>query len=277
MLSRFIVPVAMLNRLPEFRDDVFAAFPPFPLGVSGKHAEDESHFVQTIEDDLQTIEKLHNTLPGWVRVDVLETGLPAALFTGEQNYTDIIAELSALLEDNGPRYFSPFLEIPWADGWNDNRDTFIKTLAKQNRSTEITVGIKVSTGGATPEAFPGTDVLAHIIGICRDHNIPLKMTGGLLHPFRHHDESMNTDMHGFINVITAVTLARTAFLEYTDIETILKDQNADHFILNDEGIAYGDWSASTDDISLARQQGLVSIGIEDLHLAIDSLRKSKLL
>ena len=66
---------------------------------------------------------------------------------------------------------------------------------------------KLRTGGVTPEAFPGEDVLAGCLVAVAGRRIPFKCTAGLHHAVRCTDETARLEQHGFLNVLLAVRAA----------------------------------------------------------------------
>ena len=63
---------------------------------------------------------------------------------------------------------------------------------------------KLRTGGVTPEAFPGEEMLAACLVSVAGRRIPFKCTAGLHHAVRSTDQASGLEQHGFLNVMLAV-------------------------------------------------------------------------
>jgi len=66
---------------------------------------------------------------------------------------------------------------------------------------------KLRTGGVTPEAFPGVEMLAGCLASVAGRRIPFKCTAGLHQAVRSTDQAIGLEQHGFLNVILAVRAA----------------------------------------------------------------------
>jgi hypothetical protein len=57
--------------------------------------------------------------------------------------------------------------------------------------------------------------------------VPLKFTAGLHHPIRHSNDSVQTKMHGFINVFAAAAIAYAhRAVDAQQVQAILEDEDA---------------------------------------------------
>src|SRR5207249_4476257 len=68
-------------------------------------------------------------------------------------------------------------------------------------------GFKLRTGGVTADAFPSGGQIARALVASGRCKVPIKFTAGLHHPVRLFHPSVNTKMHGFLNVLGAGVLA----------------------------------------------------------------------
>jgi hypothetical protein len=80
--------------------------------------------------------------------------------------------------------------------------------------------VKLRTGGADADAFPGSDELATCIGAALDRELSFKCTAGLHHALRHRDTATGFEHHGFLNVLLA-TRASLDGAEPTDVAAVL--------------------------------------------------------
>src|SRR5262249_41962023 len=100
------------------------------------------------------------------------------------------------------------------------------------------LGFKLRTGGLEAEMFPTVEQVAAVIDACRRHRLSWKATAGLHHPFRKHRAEVNACMHGFVNLLSAMTLAAVHDLSVEQLTQILADEVADHFRFDDAGLTW---------------------------------------
>jgi hypothetical protein len=84
---------------------------------------------------------------------------------------------------------------------------------------------KLRTGGITPEAFPGEEMLAGCLASVAGRRIPFKCTAGLHHAVRSTDQATGLEQHGFLNVMLAVRAA-VDDADGDDIAAILAERDA---------------------------------------------------
>lgn len=84
-------------------------------------------------------------------------------------------------------------------------------------------GLKLRTGGATSDAFPTEERLAHALDNCLGQGREFKLTAGLHNAVRHTDPATGFEHHGFLNVILAVRAALDAALP-TEIAAVLAER-----------------------------------------------------
>jgi hypothetical protein len=133
-------------------------------------------------------------------------------------------------------------------------------------------GFKLRCGGLEAAAFPASEQVAFTIVACRDAAIPLKFTAGLHHPIRHYGESVQTKMHGFINVFAAGVLAHARRLNEEQVQAIIEDEDARNFVFSAEALRWKDWQATTREVEAARRM-VVSFGSCSFDEPHDGLRK----
>ena len=121
-------------------------------------------------------------------------------------------------------------------------------------------GFKLRTGGVEAAAFPPVERIARCIIDCRAQRLPIKFTAGLHHPIRHFNSSVNTKMHGFINVFVAGVLAHALQLAEEQLIPILNDEDPASFRFDDDGLHYKEYRATTRQIEDARRQLVISFG-----------------
>ena len=84
------------------------------------------------------------------------------------------------------------------------------------------------------------------------HDVPLKFTAGLHHPVRQFHASVDTKMHGFLNVFGAGVLGREEDWDVPQTATMLADEDSSAFRFEDATFVWRDWRISTDDIIAQR-------------------------
>jgi len=118
---------------------------------------------------------------------------------------------------------------------------------------------------------------AALIVACRDASVPFKATAGLHHPIRHYDDGLDTEMHGFLNIFAAAVRAAEHRLDRTDVQTILREENADNFRFLKDAVAWRDLTVSLDGVRHARDTLALSFGSCSFEEPIDHLRDLELL
>lgn len=126
----------------------------------------------------------------WLRLAAIELPVPV----GE--LPEALDDLRTVVDTRG---CAVFVEVPVAD----------LTTAITDQLAGSGLGLKLRTGGATTEAFPGDAVLAAAISTAVRSPVPFKCTAGLHNALGHRDRATGFDHHGFLNVLLAVHAAQT--------------------------------------------------------------------
>ncbi|MDQ6765004.1 MAG: hypothetical protein M3Z22_02735, partial [Verrucomicrobiota bacterium] len=106
--------------------------------------------------------------------------------------------------------------------------------------------------------------------------VPIKFTAGLHHPVRHFHPSVQTKMHGFLNVLGAGVLVREHDWDVQQTAAMLDDEEAESFVFSDEAFAWREWSVPTASIAQARKL-VTSFGSCSFDEPRDDLRALNLL
>jgi hypothetical protein len=136
----------------------------------------------------------------------------------------------------------------------DSINMFLESPAPQPYA-----GFKLRTGGVEASAFPPVDKVAWAIRASLDSPARIKFTAGLHHPIRHFNQSVNTQMHGFINVFVAGVMAHAHGFDESQLIEILSDEDAASFRFDDDGLQYKAHRATLEQITAARQR-VISFG-----------------
>lgn len=257
MLSRFIVPAKRLVELPNFEGNLSFSL----LGRGGKDADD---FLENLNLDLADIHAFQETHKSAV-LNMVETALPVSAFAGQSSH-GLVNEAADLFNRNG---LTVFFEIAAGDEWQARAEKMIRALRKIK---DKHVGFKLRTGGVTADAFPSTNQIAWAIASVCDAGVPMKCTAGLHHPIRHYNESVQTKMHGFLNVFCAGVLAVTNSLNPEGIHAILEDENAASFVFDETGFSWKNLRVTNSEILNARIY-MTSFGSCSFDEPRDDLRK----
>ena len=262
MLSRFIIPAKRLAELPGFYEELSFSM----LGRGGKN---EAEFLENLKQDLMDIHSFR-AFNRQAVTDMFEVMLPASVLEEKTRAHDLVNSTADVLNLNG---ISVFFEAPFGEGWQVRAENLIRLLRKFK---DRHVGFKLRTGGVTADAFPSTEQVAWAIAFVRDAGVPMKFTAGLHHPVRHFNESVQTKMHGFLNVFGAGVLAVIKNLTVEQIQSILEDEDSDSFVFDEAGFAWKDLRVATSGILQARQQ-ILSFGSCSFDEPREDLRALRLL
>lgn len=262
MLSRFVIPA---RRLTELSPLLPAAgnFSFTLLGRSGKDADEFSHNLEMDVQEMRSFASLHAER---VVLDMFEVALPASSFDDQFALNTLVKQTADLLNING---LTVFFEAPFGDDWQMRADKLFYALRKVK---DKHVGFKLRTGGVTADAFPTTEQVAWTIVEARDSGIPIKCTAGLHHPIRHFNESVQTKMHGFLNVFGAGVLAVANGVSQDLVQFILDDEDPASFSFSDDAFEWKGLHAGTADIEKIRHQ-VTSFGSCSFDEPREDLRK----
>lgn len=238
MLSRFVIPAKRLAELPAFEERLsFTA-----LGRGGKDVDD---FLLNMKLDIADIDTFRVARSN-ASVDMYEVALPVSSLTDKFTANDLVTRAADALNRNG---ITVFFEAPFGEGWQERAEKLLRALRKVK---DKHVGFKLRTGGVTAEAFPSTEQVAWAIIQTREAGVPLKCTAGLHHPLRHFNPSVQTKMHGFLNVFGAGVLASANGISQTEIQAILEDEDPSNFVFDETGFEWQGLRVVTPRIQKAR-------------------------
>ncbi len=137
-----------------------------------------------------------------------------------------------------------FLEAP-----PDDAERTIAALAAHRSDRAPTqFGFKLRTGGVVASAFPSSMQIARALIAAVEHRVPIKFTAGLHHPVRQFHTSVETKMHGFLNVLGAGMLAAEHGWNSPQTAAMLDDEDSTSFEFTDESFGWREWQVTTDRI-----------------------------
>ena len=262
MLSRFVIPARRLTELSP----LLPAVGNFSFTLLGRSGKDAVEFSRNLELDVQEIRSFASLHTERVVLDMFEVTLPASSFDDQFALNTLVKQTADLLNING---LTVFFEAPFGDDWQMRADKLFYALRKVK---DKHVGFKLRTGGVTADAFPTTEQVAWTIVEARDSGIPIKCTAGLHHPIRHFNESVQTKMHGFLNVFGAGVLAAANGISQDLVQFILDDEDPASFSFSDDAFEWKGLHADTADIERIRHQ-VTSFGSCSFDEPREDLRK----
>jgi hypothetical protein len=231
MLGRFICPAAKLNDLLPYLDELFTETMPLPLSVLANDADVTVPFRDAAGDR--------------ATIDVIEAKLPAASTESLPKFVDLAHRANARV----------FCEAPLTRAYRDDIPPLARSIAMHPQ-----LGLKLRTGGVEASAFPSPEQVAFVIADCRDARCPLKFTAGLHHPIRLFHESVQTKMHGFVNVFAAAVLAHVHGMDEHGVRLILESESPADFTFDEYGLAWKTLRASNQRIEQVRKHFAISFG-----------------
>jgi len=136
----------------------------------------------------------------------------------------------------------------------DEAERAIATLAAHGRTyTGARFGFKLRTGGVVASSFPSSMQIARALVAAAEHRVPIKFTAGLHHPIRQFHPSVQTKMHGFLNVLGAGVLAAEYSWDQQQTAAMLEDEDASSFVFSDESFRWREWQIAPERIRVQRE------------------------
>lgn len=275
MLSRFICPAAKLAKLGAYVH-LFSDSSPLTLSVLGRASYSADKFLAGLDKSLAHIVVFREAYGSRALVEMIELPLPPG-----RPPSDLFDRAAELIEARNLRHLMPFYEARPEGNWQRAVETTLDGIVAHNTrragAQGWLAGFKLRTGGVTANAFPTAEQIAFVIVACRKRGIALKFTAGLHHPVRRFDWSIQTKMHGFLNVFAAGILSHARRLSAADVQAILEEERAARFRFSDRGFSWNGLGATVDEIAAARRSAIVSFGSCDFDEPRDDLRALGLL
>lgn len=256
MLARFVCPAARLAELAPLIEDAESDPGPVRIAVLGAGGDDPPAFSASIENDAASMRDFRDRLGAAAIVDAFEVKLPA------QGHPSEVVDLSFhhLADVADPRPVA-FFETPLIGEAPDPAPVAIGVAAAGHEiDPNRRAGLKIRCGGLDAAAVPTVDAVAAAIIASVATGLPLKATQGLHHPIRHRDPMLGTTVHGFVNLLTASILARTAGTDEAEVRAILADDDPAAFTVDDSGLHWRNRTAGNEAIVDGRSTALVGFG-----------------
>jgi hypothetical protein len=103
--------------------------------------------------------------------------------------------------------------------------------------------------------------------------VAFKATAGLHHPVRHFNATVNSRMHGFLNVFGAAALAQEGDLDEAELTRVLTDEAAENFAFSAEKFSWSSRHAAAETIAAVRRELATSYGSCSFEEPIDDLKE----
>lgn len=282
LLGRFLCPAASLVELERYHEELFQSGPPFAFSVLGRGGNTILEFLTGLNDDLDAITAFRERHGARVTVEGFEVRLPDQVLR-RQRAADIdalIRVVSLLIDTWKKTALTPYFEVGPGPDWRSIFSAAIAGIAGNHYAEESAVhqffrppGFKLRCGGLQAAAFPTPEQVAFVINGCRLVGVPVKFTAGLHHPVRRFAADVHTHVHGFLNLLAAGVLDHARKLDENQVRQIIEDENAAHFVFDDEGMRWNDLKASLAEIGAARRQAVIAFGSCSIDEPREDLRK----
>jgi hypothetical protein len=261
MLGAFILPIAEFDAAARHLSD-FDREHPLRISALGPRTDNAEAFLKSLSATIDAIATFQSRFDRAV-IDQLEMPLPGG----------VDAELlKAIRQRLGHSDLKTF--------WEAKADAVerVAELLNENNAANAgrKLGFKLRTGGVTVEAFPSSSQIANALMAVGTRGVPIKFTAGLHHPVRLFHDSVQTKMHGFLNVLGAGVLALEHDWTQREITQMLDDENVASFSFTEDFFAWRQWRTSTEAIT-ARRELVTSFGSCSFDEPREDLRALKLL
>ncbi len=286
MLSSFVLGAQKLNELAPILNESSSLKTPVSLSIVGAATSDLGEFKTTISDTVKEIASLYKKAPSKIRATALEVKLPVdALYSETQlELIQAIDYVVKIMSKSPALPHRVYFEIPGFDFDAKLAEKVIKVIAAHNIKIQeqelphyIFSGFKIRCGGVEAYQFPRSSYLAKVIMDARDQNLPVKFTAGLHHPIRHFNESVDTKMHGFINVFGGSILSYTQDLSEKELMDILNEEDPKAFRFTDSYFSWRDLAAPNLEVKMLRMLAVISYGSCSFEEPIEDLKALKLI
>lgn len=169
-----------------------------------------------------------------------------------------------------------FLEIPTDGDWERSIPATIDLVDAVRKEAMRTGGAVLRCGGSNPEDHPITGKVAAFIVACHNRGVPFMFADGPEHPIRHSDPELGFMRHGFLNLITASSLAAQGEGELAVLEAV-DETDPTAFVVGAAGMRWRDHTIGTRAIVACRSAGMVGFGSRTFTEPVAELDRMRLL
>ena len=219
MLGTFVLPTGKFTEAPWHLAG-FDVEHLLKISALGPKTETPDEFLRALKTAEETIRFFHAQFGATAAVTQIE--MPLAARVG--------ATMTEALDALGDLTLPVFWEAP-----PDEAERTIATLAQFNQTGgSDRFGFKLRTGGVVPTAFPSSIQIARALVAAVSHRVPIKFTAGLHHPVRQFHSSVQTKMHGFLNVLGAGVMAAEHGWDLIQTSKMLDDEAPFSFAFDED-------------------------------------------
>ncbi len=262
MLSTFVLPVAEFDAAARSLSRFDGQYP-LRISALGPRTDNAEAFLQSLCAATDLIAAFSKACSPAASVDQLEMPLPAEMDA------QLMERMRSILAHSK---LNAFWEAP-----PKMAARAIGLIAQSNATSPARkFAFKLRTGGVTAEAFPSAAQIAAALVAAAKNEVPIKFTAGLHHPVRLFHESVQTKMHGFLNVLGAGVLAAEHDWSEEQTAEMLEDESSDSFSFAEEFFAWREWRIPTGRVSELRKL-VTSLGSCSFDEPREDLRALKLL
>lgn len=256
LLARFVCPAARLAELAPMIERTERGAAPVRIAALGAGGDDPPAFSASIETDTEAVRDVGKRFRGTAAVDVFEVKLPH-----NGDVSEAVDVTFHHLDDTAKQPPAAFFEIPLIGDAPDPASVADAVAAAGHRiDPDRVAGLKIRCGGLEAAAVPAVERIAAAIAAARDAGLPLKATQGLHHPFRHHDATVGTTVHGFVNLVSASIQSLHHELDLDTIAAIIGDEDPSAFKITDRGLVWRHLVTPFDALTQSRRVTLTSFG-----------------
>jgi hypothetical protein len=243
MLGAFVLSTEKFDATKQLLSQ-FDTQHPLRIAALGPKSVSADGFLEALDDAEAAIRSLSRHNVDLISISHLEMFLPHDVHLAS------LTEARSILGN-----LPVFWEAP-----PDSAQQTIALLAEFNSDADsATFGYKLRTGGVTADAFPTSMQIAKALVTPATHQLAIKFTAGLHHPLRQYREEVQTEMHGFLNVLGAAVLAAEHQWDANQTAMMLEDENVDSFSFTDDFFAWREWRIDTKRLQY-RRRFVVSFG-----------------
>lgn len=285
MLSKFVIGTNLVDQLIELINGEPDAPQPFNLTLVAAPSDTVKEFEGVISKISDLVLGIPEKTNKSIKALSLEVKLPKQTdYESPEELKQIIDFVVQTMNKSPELPSQVFFEIPGFEFDASKPPALAKTVSDHNKLVKKEAlknysysAFKIRCGGVEAFQFPPVPYLASTITTSKSVRCPLKFTAGLHHPVRHFNESVDTKMHGFLNVFGASVLSYSKDLSESEIIEILSDEDPSHFTFSDNAFAWKEHSIESDELNNLRALYVTSFGSCSFDEPVEDLQELNLL
>jgi hypothetical protein len=236
MLGRFVIPASLLPDLDAV-PELFAGPHAPRLSVIARKSEPGRNPVGNFKQDMGVIAEFSDRHAGRAVVDSIEWPWPMDIMKPDR-IESVAEEVDEVVSHVLGPNVTTFVECSWRNEHSELLKRLASSLSVRN-GVRRAFGLKIRTGGLTPDLVPEADDVARFIATAHRASIPFKATAGLHHAARNFDENVGATMFGFLNIFVGAILLKAGAIDLQGLGDVLTEESGEAFVF-DQGIAWRD-------------------------------------